>query len=63
MENNTLAYVKWLSEKMGVSPDSKITLNKENLQRLLFYIFQYENGKAYISQAQIKDVIEKHNVV
>ena len=44
-ENDTLAYIKLVSSKAGISPDDKINFNDENLlKRIVSGISYQENG-------------------
>jgi len=43
-ENNTRAYVKAVSEALGVKPDEPLTLDQRTLLVLVTAIVQHENG-------------------
>ncbi len=46
-ENNTTAYIQFVSQQTGITPYSKIELNSENLIQLVKAIVSIENGSQY----------------
>lgn len=48
-ENNTEAYIKAVSKKLGIGADDKITLTKDMLKRFMMAVAEHENG----SQSQL----------
>ena len=57
-ENNTGAYVNAVATRVGVSPDSRISLSHPaTLQRLIPAIIQHENGQQPYSMALIAEAI------
>lgn len=46
-ENNTTAYIQFVTQQTGISPFSKIELDSENLVQLAKAIISIENGSQY----------------
>jgi len=58
-ENNTRAYVKAVSEALGVKPDQPLTPDSRTLQALLAAIVRHENGQMPYKAAQIAAAVEE----
>lgn len=53
-ENPTANYVKFVSDKLGVDVDEKISINKNVLEVILPAIFKFENGQEFTDKSSLE---------
>lgn len=53
-ENNTKAYIKTLSQNIGIGPDDKLVVSQKTLCALAKWISRVENGGHWLTNQQIE---------